>query len=240
MRHCISEYLGTAFHVIESNDGDEGIQTAFETTPDLIISDVSMPKKDGMEVCRILKSDERTSHIPVILLTAKTETESKIAGLERGADDYVTKPFHPQELLVRVTNLIDLRKRLRERFKAGEILRPGDVVVESIDNQFLQRVKVAVEYHIGEEGFSAEDLSHEVGMSRSQVHRKLTSLTNLSTREFIRYIRLQRAKELLENNAATISEIAYQVGFGSVAYFTKCFREQFGRLPSEVRSSKLP
>jgi AraC-like DNA-binding protein len=196
-----------------------------------------MPKKDGYELCKALKLDEKTSHIPIILLTAKAGTESKIEGLETGADDYLTKPFDAKELLVRVKNLIDLRRKLRERFSVGQVLKPGDIAVTSIDDAFLQKAMKLVEQRMGDEEFGVEQLRNELGMSRTQLHRKLTALTNQSAGDFIRYMRLQRAKDLLKQNAGTVSEIAYQVGFNSVAYFTKCFREQFGVVPSGARKS---
>jgi signal transduction histidine kinase/DNA-binding response OmpR family regulator len=238
VRAYMREYLVTDYDVQEAHDGAEGIEKAREIIPDLIISDVMMPKKDGYELCKALKLDEKTSHIPIILLTAKAGTENKIEGLETGADDYLTKPFDAKELLVRVKNLIDLRRKLRERFSVGQVLKPGDIAVISIDDAFLQKAMAVVEQRMGDEEFGVEQLRDELGMSRTQLHRKLTALTNQSAGDFIRYMRLQRAKQLLEQDAGNISEIAYQVGFNSVAYFTKCFREQFGVVPSEVRTPK--
>jgi YesN/AraC family two-component response regulator len=227
--------LTSAYQVTEARDGAEGIDKALETVPDLIISDVMMPKKDGYEVCRTLKLDQKTSHIPIILLTARAASESKIEGLETGADDYLIKPFEPKELLARVKNLIDLRRKLRERFRASVPLKPGEVAVTSMDDAFLQKAKAVVETHIGDEGFGVENLGNEVGMSRSQVHRKLIALTGMSASDFIRYLRLHRARDLLKQNAATVAEIAYSVGFNSPAHFTKCFRDQFGMTPTEAR-----
>jgi signal transduction histidine kinase/ligand-binding sensor domain-containing protein/DNA-binding response OmpR family regulator len=237
VRAYMKEYLVRSYQVIEAHDGAEGIEKAIETIPDLIISDVMMPKKDGFEVCKTLKLDEKTSHIPIILLTAKAGTENKIEGLETGADDYLTKPFDAKELLARVKNLIELRRKLRERFSVGQVLKPGEIAVSSMEDAFLQRVKSSVEAHLGDEDFSVEELGKDVGMSRSQIHRKLTALTNLAPSDFIRYLRLHRAMDLLRQNAGTVAEIAFSVGFGSVAYFTKCFREQFGTLPSEIRKA---
>jgi AraC-like DNA-binding protein len=199
---------------------------------------VMMPKKDGYEVCRILKKDEKTSHIPIILLTARAASENKIEGLEIGVDDYIIKPFEPKELLVRVKNLIDLRRTLRERFSASVPLRPGEVAVSSMDDAFLQKVMAVVEQHIADESFSVEQLGLEVAMSRAQLHRKLTALTNLSASEFIRYLRLHRAMDLLTSNSGTVSEIAYSVGFGDPSYFSRAFHMQFGVSPSEVRQKQ--
>jgi len=239
MRKSMKRFLEPEYRVIEADDGDAGIRKAVQTIPDLIISDVKMVKVDGFQVCQTLKEDERTSHIPIILLTAHGEKSLRLSGLEIGADEYLTKPFDLQELLARVRNLIQSRRRLRERFRAGEVLRPGDVIVTSLDDQFLNKVKAVVESHMGDENLSVEVLAGKVGMSRSQMHRKLISLTSLSPGDFIRYMRLHRAMDLLNAKSGTVSEIAYQVGFGSVAYFTKCFRKQFGILPSSVLKNSL-
>ncbi len=238
VRTYIRGFLVSLYQVLEARDGAAGIDKAQETVPDLVISDVMMPKKDGYEVCKTLKLDEKTSHIPVILLTAKAGSENKIEGFETGADDYLVKPFEPKELLARVKNLIDLRRKLRERFKAGQVLKPGEITVSSIDDTFLQKAKSIVEAHMSEEGFGPEELSREVAMSRSQIHRKLTAITGMAAGDFIRYLRLHRAMDLLRQNSATVAEIAYTVGFSTPAHFTKCFHEQFGRTPSEVRRTE--
>jgi DNA-binding response OmpR family regulator len=223
------------YQVTEARDGTEGIEKAWEVIPDLIISDIMMPKKDGYEVCRTLKLDERTSHIPIILLTARAASDDKIEGLETGADDYLIKPFEPKELLARIKNLIDLRQKLRERFKLTVPVKPGEVAVASMDEVFLSKVISAVEHHIGDELFSTEELAAEVAMSRMQLHRKLSALTNQSAGEFIRSLRLHRAMELLQKDVGTVSEIAYMVGFSDPSYFSKCFHKQFGKVPTEVK-----
>jgi signal transduction histidine kinase/ligand-binding sensor domain-containing protein/DNA-binding response OmpR family regulator len=240
VRAYIKEYLVKSYHLIEAHDGAEGIERAQEVIPDLIISDVMMPKKDGYEVCKTLKLDERTSHVPIILLTARAGTENKIEGLETGADDYLTKPFDAKELLVRARNLIEVRRKLRERFSVGQVLKPGEIAVTSMDDAFLRKVKVAVESRMEDEDFSVEELAVTVAMSRSQLHRKLTALTNLTPSEFIRYLRLHRAMDLLKQNSGTVAEVAYSVGFGSVPYFTQAFKAQFGSLPSDVRKQAGP
>ncbi len=235
VRAYIKGYLLPGYQVTEARDGAEGIEKAQEVIPDLIISDVMMPKKDGYEVCRTLKLDEKTSHIPIILLTAKAASENRIEGLETGADDYLIKPFEPKELLARVKNLIVLRRRLRERFSAGVPLKPGEIAVSSIDDVFLRKVAAVVERRMGDENLSVEELGQEVGMSRSQLHRKLTALTNQSPSDFIRYMRLHRAMALLQGNAGTVAEVAYSVGFGDPSHFSKRFHEVFGITPGEVR-----
>ena len=189
---------------------------------------------DEVEVCNALKNDEKTSHIPIILLTAKSDTEDKIEGLRTKADDYVTKPFVPRELLVRIENLIESRARLREKYKNEGVIRPKEITVNSIDEKFLNRLIEIVELNMSNEKFGVEQLGDELSMSRSQLHRKLKALLDQGPNQFIRSFRLQRAHELLEKNSATTSEIAYQVGFSSPSYFTKCFHEQFGYTPSEI------
>ena len=206
-----------------------------EIVPDLVISDVMMPQMDGMELCRVLKRDVRTSHVPMILLTARAGTNSKIEGLEIGADDYVTKPFDAKELLARVRNLIEQRQKLREKFGGGVELKPGEIAVSSLDDEFLRRVMATVERDMGSEEFGVEDLAHEVFLSRVQLYRKIHALTNMTPTEFIKRMRLQRARELLEKNAGTVAEIADSVGFINHSYFAHCFQEHFGALPSEFR-----
>jgi AraC-like DNA-binding protein len=185
-----------------------------------------------------LKQDEKTCHIPIILLTAKAASEYKIEGLETGADDYLIKPFEPKELIARVRNLIETRRRLRERFTIP--LRPGEVAVTSMDDTFLQKAIALVEERMGDEAFGIDDLRSGLNMSHSQVHRKLTALTNQSPGEFIRYLRLHRAMDLLKGGAGTVAEIAYQVGFSDPSYFSRRFHQQFGVTPSEVRDTPPP
>ena len=234
VREYIREILEKKYTVVSALDGEEGISKAMETIPDLIISDVMMPKKDGYEVCSVLKQDQKTSHIPIILLTAKSDSEDKITGLKTRADDYVTKPFVPGELLVRIENLIESRVQLREKYKQEGVLRPKDITVNSVDEKFLTRLVEIVEENLGNEKFGVEQLGDALNMSRSQLHRKLTALLDQGPNQFIRTFRLQRAYDLLKQNSATTAEIAYQVGFSSPSYFTKCFHEQFGYTPSEI------
>jgi signal transduction histidine kinase/ligand-binding sensor domain-containing protein/DNA-binding response OmpR family regulator len=234
VREYIGSYLDALYRVAEASDGAEGISVAIETIPDLIISDLMMPIKDGLELCRVLKNDERTSHIPIILLTARADMKDKVEGLETGADDYLIKPFSPEELLARVKNLIESRRKLRERFTASVLLKPGEVAVAPRDVSFMTKVMAAVYQDISNEGFHVEELAAEMGMSRMQLHRKLTALTAQSPGEFIRYIRLHRAMELLQKDTGTVSEIAYMVGFSDPSYFATSFHRQFGKAPSEI------
>ena len=233
IRQFIRQHLSPAYQVIEACDGAKGYSKAVETIPDLILSDVMMPMMDGVELCRKLKQDEKTAHVPVILLTAKASGEGKIEGLETGADDYIIKPFEASELLVRIKNLIDSRKKLREHYRGQITVEPKSITVTSVDEQFLQRVMQIMEAHMADAAFSVEALGLDVGMSRMQLHRKLKGLTDQSPGEFIRSFRLKRAAMLLTQNYGNISEVAFSVGFNEPAYFTKCFKEQFGQTPSE-------
>jgi AraC-like DNA-binding protein len=192
-----------------------------------------MPIKDGFELCFEIKSTEVTSHIPVLLLTAKADIESKLEGLKTGADYYLAKPFEPRELLTASTNLIAQRKKLRENFSKKLLLQPKEWEGASADERFLQKLMEFVEEKISEPDFSVEDMQQEMGISRMQLHRKLKALTDQSATEFIRTIRLKRAAEMLQKDFDNVSQVAYQVGFSSLSYFTKCFKEQYGALPSE-------
>lgn len=234
LRAYIREYLEVDYAVQEAGNGKEGYDRATEIVPDLVISDIMMPGMDGTELCRALKQDVRTSHVPVILLTARADTESKIEGLEIGADDYVTKPFDSKELVARVRNFIEQRRQLRRKFSEGVALKPGEVAVSSLDDTLLKKVMASVEKNIADENFGVEELAREVCLSRAHLNRKLHALTDLSPAELIRRMRLERGMQLLEKNAGSIAEIAYQVGFGSPSHFSASFRERFGILPSEV------
>jgi YesN/AraC family two-component response regulator len=192
-----------------------------------------MPDMNGLELCEKVKTDERTSHIPVIMLTALATQENKLQGLETGADEYLTKPFDARELQLRVRNLIETRRRLRERFgKGGEGL-PSGVAPSSVDEKLLQRILTITEAHLASPDFGPEEFAHEVGMSRMQLHRKLTALTGQSTSDFLRTLRLKRAAAMLTARVGNVSEVAFAVGFNSLAYFSKCFREQYGVPASE-------
>lgn len=234
VRAFIRLRLESSFHITEANDGQEGIDMALELMPDLIISDVMMPKKSGYEVCQTLKTDIRTCHIPIILLTARAAQEEKLAGLETGADDYLTKPFNSEELEVRSFNLVRLRRQLKERFAHSITLRPDEMTTNSIDRTFLENVLDIVTSNLTNEQFTVDMLSQEIGMSRSNLNRKLRALVNQSTNQFIQSVRLQRASELLKQQAGTVAEIAYKTGFGSTAYFIKCFKEQYGETPGAL------
>jgi signal transduction histidine kinase/DNA-binding response OmpR family regulator len=234
VRNFIRSTLSGSYQIIEAVDGDEGIAIARDKVPDLIISDVMMPGKDGYETCHILKEDEITNHIPVILLTAKSGVESKIEGLERGADDYLSKPFNSRELRHRIGNLISTRRKLRAKYEDSAMMEEKSREAnETLEDIFIAKIRTAVEAHLDDENFSIEDLSREIGMSRTQVHRKLKALTNQSASQFMRMIRLKHAKEILKKGRYNVSEVAYMVGFGSSTYFSTCYAEHYGYAPSE-------
>ena len=237
LRRFIAESMQDNFRIISAENGAAGLTLAIDQIPDLVISDVMMPEMDGFELCRRLKMDEHTSHIPVILLTAKAGQQHKLEGLETGADAYLTKPFDEQELHIRARNLVEQRRILRERYaRPGQVVRlqPESVAVTSADERFLQKVSAAIEANMDNEFFSVEDLASAVAFSRSQLHRKVKALTGESPSDLIRSFRLTRAKELLEKGAGNVSEVAMEVGYSSLSYFTRSFKQAFGVLPSEV------
>ena len=237
LRHYIRGILKGDYRIIEADDGRTGLDIALQKMPDLVITDVMMPEMDGFELCEQLKTGKLTSHIPIIMLTARADLKSKIHGLETGADDYLIKPFDETELAVRVDNLIQQRQKLR-RLYSNDILIPlKDISVTSADERFLQRAAEIITEHIHSETFGPSSFCLEVGLSRSQLHRKLKAIVAMSTTEFIRSIRLRYAADLLKHKYGTIAEIAYEVGFNNPAYFSDCFRKQFGCLPSEYKSS---
>jgi AraC-like DNA-binding protein len=200
-----------------------------------------MPVMTGTELCKKIKGDGRTSHLPVILLTAKVEAEDKLEGLESGADDYISKPFDFRILVSRIENLINSREQLRQTYQTMIGINPEKIEVSSLDEKFIKKALQAVEDRISDADFTVEDLSREVGMSRVSLYKKLMSLTKKSPVEFIRIIRLKRAADLLENSQLSVSEIAYQVGFNSPRYFSRYFKEFYNELPSEyiVKHRKL-
>ncbi|MVM29860.1 response regulator [Spirosoma sp. HMF4905] len=233
VRQYISQIMMPTYRIIEAVDGQDGLTKAADTIPDIVICDWMMPIMNGVEFCKILKTQSTTDHIPVIMLTAKAATENRIEGLSGGADDYLAKPFNPSELRVRVENLLTQRQKLRERFSRELYLKPTNVQVSSTEEVFLQNAIRIIEHHLSESSFSVEQLADELNLSRMQLHRKLKSLTNQSATEFVRDVRLQRAANLLAARSATVSEVAFTVGFESLSYFSKSFKEKYGVLPSD-------
>ena len=234
LRQHIIAILQAHFRVITAEDGVKGERLAIEHIPDVIISDIMMPQKDGYQLCNDLKSNTKTSHIPIVMLTAKAGQENKMEGFSLGADAYLTKPFSADELLLRIKNLIDSRVKLWEHFNAMGVLVVRDVDMHSVEDQFLEKVLKAIRANIDNEFLSVGDLAREVGFSKSQLHRKLKAICNKSPNQLIIEFRLNEAKRMLEDNSGTVSEVAYSVGYSNMSYFTKSFKEQFGVLPSKV------
>ncbi|MCX7985942.1 MAG: ATP-binding protein [Bacteroidales bacterium] len=232
LRFYLKDNLRHRYTVYEASDGNDGYQKACSLFPDLVISDIVLPGMNGIEICKKIKTDRRLSHIPVILLTAHTETDQKLSGFEAGADDYITKPFTYEILESRIRNLIRQREALRKSFQKQIELEPSPVEVVSLDKKFIQKAIEIVEKNIDNTDFSVEELSHELNMSRVNLYKKLLSLTGKTPIEFIRVIRLKRAAQLLKGSQLTIAEISYKVGFNNPKYFTKYFKEEYGMLPS--------
>ena len=223
------------YRIQKARNGLQGIQMAIEMIPDIIVSDVMMPEKDGYEVVERLKNDERTSHIPIILLTAKADLESRLEGLERGADAYLSKPFEKKELEVRLRKLIEVRQKLTARYEALNPEGTPETLAEIQEDAFLKKLRSIVEANLESEEFDIGELCKELVVSRTQLHRKLKALTNKSTSQVIRTIRMQEAKKLLLNPALNISEIGYAVGYGNPSHFTQEFTKEFGEAPSFFR-----
>lgn len=237
IRQFIKDRLRPSFDVLEASDGEDGFSQAVSHVPNLVILDVMMPRRNGMELCQMLKSDQRTSHIPVIMLTARADQASRIEGLKTGADDYLVKPFNTEELVVRVQNLVNQRKSLIEKFQHSDTIKPHEIVVTSMDERFLNKALAVVEAHMDDGRFGVEAFTKEMAFSRTQLHRKLKAITGLSAGEFIQDIRLRRAALLIRQKADSITQIAYQVGFNDQSYFSKCFRKKFHVTPSEFQEA---
>jgi YesN/AraC family two-component response regulator len=214
------------------------MQKAQKIIPDLIISDIMMPEIDGYELCRQLKNDVRTSHIPIILLTAKASEENIIRGLETGADDYITKPFNTKILCARIKNMIDLRRQLQHKLKRQMRLEPAEIAVTSFDEEFYQELEAVIEKNLPDPEFNVEQLGKRLYLSRATLYRKIMALTGEPPYQFIRSYRLKRAAQLLKANFGNVTEVAVEVGFTNMAYFTQCFKEEFHQLPSTYQTSE--
>lgn len=238
IRSFMKESFQFKYRIFSAKNGKDGIKRATKLVPDLVISDVKMPEVSGIELCNQLKEDEKTSHIPIILLTAYNSHDIKIEGLRKGADAYLPKPFSIDELDIQITNLLKTRRQLKEKYGRQIMLEPTRVEIEDVDEKFLQRIIQTIESRIDDKDLNAESLSKEIGMSRMQLYRKLRGLTNLTVHEFIRTIRLKRAAQLLHEKRMTITEVAYEVGFNDLTYFARCFRKHYQKSPSEFMATK--
>lgn len=235
LRSYLAAVLEKNYRVKTAANGEEALALTLDEIPDLILSDMMMPKMDGFTLCEEIRKRQETSHIPFVLLTARSTVESRLAGLELGADDYMTKPFITSELLIRIKNLLEQRNNLKIRFRQQLSVAPKDITVTSMDEKFLSRVIEVVEANLADATFSVERLSEEIGMSRKHLHRKLVGLVDQTPNEFIRVFRLKSAMQLLEQQSGNVKEVAFGVGFNNLSYFAKCFKEQFGMTPAEVK-----
>jgi DNA-binding response OmpR family regulator/anti-sigma regulatory factor (Ser/Thr protein kinase) len=238
VRKYIGNILGPNYRIVEASDGEEGLRKSFEEIPDLIISDIMMPILDGIKLCQLLKSDHRTSHIPVILLTAKVTLDDKIEGLQTGADEYINKPFEAAELKTRISNLIEQRKRIHDHFKKYEVIIEEEKIA-SVDQKFLRKTIELINEHLSDYNFSVEMLAENLAISRSLLHKKLVVLLGEPPREVIKRIRLNKAARLIEQKYGNIAEIAFEVGFNNPSYFTECFQKQFGFNPSQYHHNSV-
>jgi signal transduction histidine kinase/ligand-binding sensor domain-containing protein/DNA-binding response OmpR family regulator len=229
----LTSLLANIYNIFTAADGLDGLAQATDLIPDIVISDVMMPNMDGYEFCHLLKSDLRTSHIPVILLTAKSDNQSQIKGIKEGADAYLLKPFVPEMLLSYVKTLLESRKRLKEIFIKKLQLGPSEVEITSFEGDFIKILTQKIEENISNPEFQTDDLAEKMNMSRSTFYRKLKAITNMSGSEFLRFIRVKRGAQLLLTNEFSIKQIAYEVGFNYVKHFRKCFIKQYNMTPSE-------
>ncbi len=240
LRHFISINLRSKYQILEANNGKQGYETAKRFSPHLIISDIMMPEMDGLELCTRIKENIITSHIPVLLLTARTTVENWIEGLESGADDYIPKPFNLSILEAKIFSTIQNRQKLRKLFLSKLNAEPKEVVTTSMDEKFLRKAVEVVESNYTDSSFCVEVFIEKMAVSRSLLHKKLSAIVDQSAGDFITHIRLKKSAELLKNRTHNISEIAYQVGFNDPKYFSRIFRKTYGITPTEYAEGKLP
>jgi YesN/AraC family two-component response regulator len=236
-RFYLKDNLKDVFFLIEASNGREGWQKALSQHPDIIVSDISMPEMTGIELCKKLKKDVRTSHIPVVLLTALSGDEEQIKGLEIGANDYMTKPFNFEILLSKIKNILTLRDTYKRTYKKQMDVQLQETPLQNEDEKLLRKIVDYIEMNISNDSLSVEELSRQMNMSRVSLYKKVLMLTDKTPVEFIRSIRLEKAVYLLESSQMTISQIGYEVGFNSPKYFTKAFKDEYNTTPSAYASS---
>lgn len=237
-RFYLKENIGIHYQVVGARHGKEGWQKSLSLLPDLIVSDLMMPEMNGVEFCKKVKEDQRTSHIPFIMLTADTQDDSKLQGLNNGADDYVTKPFNFEILLSRINNLISQHKSLQEAYSRKISIETSEIEITSLNDKLIQEAVRLVEENISNPSFNVELMSRELGLSRAHLYKKMVALTGMTPLEFIRKIRLQRAAQFLKKSQLTVAEVAYKVGFNNRKYFTKYFKQEYNMLPSAFAASQ--
>ena len=231
-RFYIKDNLKATFKIIEATNGKEGWQKTLASHPNIVVSDISMPEMDGIELCRKIKADSRTTHIPVVLLTALIGESQQLKGLETGATDYLTKPFNFEILLSKIKNILVQQESMRKTYQKQVEVKPTELIVDSPDEVFLQKLLRLIEHNIDNPNFSVEELSGDMFMSRYTLYKKILAIAGKTPNEFIRHIRLKRAAQLLQNGYLTISQISYKVGFKSQKYFVKAFKAEFNVSPS--------
>lgn len=234
-REFMRSLFSKDYQIITANNGEEAYQKVLEQLPDIILCDVMMPVMDGYEFCRKIKEDIRTSHIPVILLTAKSSQENQYSGIEAGADDYISKPFNLEMLTLKISKIIEKQKNKHSTFKKKIDISPSEIEVMTMDEKFVKKAISIVETNMDNTEFLVEDLCREMAMSRVYFYKKILALTDKSPSEFIRFIRLKRAATLLEKSQMFVNEVAFQVGFNDPKYFRKYFKEEFGLTPNEYK-----
>jgi len=238
LRNFIRESLSDEYSIIEAEDGKLGVEKATTGVPDLVISDIMMPGMDGIELCGRLKSDERTSHVPVILLTAKSTQRDKIEGLGEGADDYISKPFDMAELKARIRNLLDQREKLKQKYLGMVGLDWNQLSVTTLDEKFLKKITAVISERMHDSEFNVEGLQDEMAMSRVNLYRKLKALTGDTPSELIRTLRLKTAAVMLEKGDENITQISLNTGFSNSSFFAHVFKKEYGITPGEYRKQR--
>jgi YesN/AraC family two-component response regulator len=239
VKYVSSCLTGYQLHI--AHNGQEALEIATEVIPDLVVSDVMMPIMDGFELCKRLKTDSKTNHIPVVILTARADLDSKLEGLEQGANAYLPKPFEKKELLLTIKNIFQLREKLQERYQNQKVTQDSGPVatIEEAEDPFVQQVRTLIEKRVDDFDLTVEVLSNELHLSHSQLGRKLNALTGYSPNRFIRHIRFKRAKELLMDKTISVATAAYSCGFNDPDYFSRAFKKEFGKTPVEWREGVI-
>ena len=233
LRFYLKDNLKHTFNILEAVNGKEGWQKALALHPNLIVSDVTMPEMNGLDLCKKIRSDSRTTHIPIILLTALTEEEDQLVGLTNGANDYIGKPFNFEILLSKINGLLSMQQTFKKTYQKQMDIQVQDLTIISEDEKFLKNVFDCIEKNITNHNFSVEELSSQMALSRVSLYKKLLSLTGKTPVDCIRTVRLKRAVQLLEKSQLSIASIAYEVGFNNPTYFSKVFKDEYGTVPSE-------
>ncbi len=239
MLNYLHGLLRRHYRILTSNNGNEGLKVALEQIPDIIISDVMMPEMDGFEFLQRIKSNILTSHIPVLLLTAKADRPSRLEGLELGAEAYLVKPFDREELFIRLRKLLDLRKVLHQRFQELNFKTAASDDANNPEEQFMHKVQGIINNHLDDESFSIQDLCRSLGMSHTQLYRKFSAITDVTVNKYIRRYRLYKAMELIKNSDLNITQVALEVGLSNPSYFSRVFKDEFGINPSKARQAAL-